>query len=144
MFYLLSSHHMAKKVSRRFMSDLVVSASQNAVSFDFFVREIHSIFHRNHISLASCFYCSCFEIVQASHLYTKMCSIQHSFCMNGNVSCGYLLVLISISGKPCLIALFLMQFQYSCVHNLILKYPSTLFELIPLLEFIPFDKDVNL
>ena len=52
-----------------FTSDLVVSlsASPNPVLFDFFaVHEIHSILCMNHISVADSFFCSCFEIVQAS------------------------------------------------------------------------------
>ena len=43
-----------------FMSDRV-SASRNTVSFDFFaVHEIRSILRRNHIFVASSFFCTCF------------------------------------------------------------------------------------
>ena len=59
-----------------FMSDLVVSASCNTVLFDFFaVHEIHSILQRNQMSVASSFFCTCFEIVQALHPYVRMGSI---------------------------------------------------------------------
>ena len=63
-----------------FKSDLVISASLNTISFDFFsVYEIRSISSRNYISPASSFFCSCFEIiVQTSIPYIKMSSMQHS------------------------------------------------------------------
>ena len=50
-----------------FMGDLV-SASRNTVSFDVFaVHEIRSIYERsNHISVASNFFCTRFEIIKAS------------------------------------------------------------------------------
>ena len=55
-----------------FMSDLFML-------FDFFaVQEIRSILHRNHISVASSFFCNCFEIALASHPYIIMGSILHS------------------------------------------------------------------
>ena len=58
------------------MSDLVVSASQNTVLFDFFaVHEIRSTLHRDHISVASSFFCTCFEMTQASHKYIRIGSI---------------------------------------------------------------------
>ena len=82
MFHFLSSYGMLKKGCLHlwilFMRDLVVSASQNAVLFDFFaVHEICSILHRNHISVGSSFICGCFEIVQVSHSYIRMGSIWH-------------------------------------------------------------------
>ena len=69
-----------KKVARRlrilFISDLVVLASRNTVSFDFFeVDKIRSIHLKNHISVASSFFCTCFEIVEASHPYIRTGSI---------------------------------------------------------------------
>ena len=70
-------------------------ASRNTISFFFAVLEIRSILSRNHISVVLCFFCNCFEIVQALHPYTRMGSIQHSsFCES---RCGYLIVLISFS-----------------------------------------------
>ena len=71
-----------------FMSDLVMSAFRNTVSSDVFaVQEILSILRRNHISVASTFYCTCFEIVQASHPYIRMGSIalHGSSCENRDV-----------------------------------------------------------
>ena len=57
----------------------VVSVSNNTVSFDVFaVHEIRSNFHGNHIFVASSFFHSCFEIVQALYLHTSMGSIQLS------------------------------------------------------------------
>ena len=62
-----------------FMTHLAMSVSGNTVLFDFFaVSEIGSILCRNHISVASSFDRSCFEIVQASHPYIIMGSIQLS------------------------------------------------------------------
>ena len=52
-----------------FMSDFIMSDSRNTILFDFFaVLEICSILRRNHISIASSFFCNCFKTVQALHL----------------------------------------------------------------------------
>ena len=63
-----------------FMSGLGVSASPNIVSFDFFaVHEICSILLKNHIHVASDFFCSYFQIVHALHPYIWVGSIYHSW-----------------------------------------------------------------
>ena len=56
----------------------------------FAVHEIRSILHRNHISVASSFFSSCLEIVQALQSYTRIGSIyyiapQDSSCVDGYV-----------------------------------------------------------
>ena len=107
-------------------------------SFDVFaLLEIYSIHCRKHISVSSSLFCSCFEIIQAWHPYIRL--VQYStpwlFFMF-KWRCVYLLVEIFF----CLgyvISVFLLP-------HLILKYCTQVFELIPLLEFIPVDKDVDL
>ena len=76
----LFSPHGQKKVALHlcilYMSDLLVSASRNSVSFDFFaINEICSILCKNHISVVSSSSCNCFEIVQALHPYIGRGSI---------------------------------------------------------------------
>ena len=109
-----------------FISNLVVSASRNTVSFDFFlVHEIHSILRRNHNSVSSNFFCNCFEIIEASYPYIRMGSLMHSRALLlGGIE--NLLALISFSGNLFLLALFLMQFQCYRVHRLILMYPTSI------------------
>ena len=83
MFLFLSSNHVAKKKAAWCLcylckSYLIVLSHRNTniISFDFFaVQEIRSIFRMNHISVASSFFCNCFEIVQASHPFFRMDSI---------------------------------------------------------------------
>ena len=79
MLQFFSSHTMAEKVewclSVLSMSDLVVSAPRSTY-FDFFaVHQIRNILGRNHISVASSFFCSCLEIVQALHPYNSTSSL---------------------------------------------------------------------
>ena len=62
-----------------FMGDFVVSAFCNTILYDFFaVHEIHSILHRNRISVGSSFFCNCFEIIQAFYPFIRMGSILRS------------------------------------------------------------------
>ena len=73
-FLFLSSHLMAKRgclaLRILFMSDLAVPSSCNTVLFDFFaVYKILSVFLSNHISVATSFCFSCFDIVQGSSFF---------------------------------------------------------------------------
>ena len=69
-----------------------MSASGNNVSFDFFtVHETCSSIQRNHISVASNFFCTCFETVQVSHPYINGFNIAlqgSSSCLNRDVVIG--------------------------------------------------------
>ena len=81
----LSSLHMTKKdltfshLHVLFISDLVVSASHNTknILFDLFaIHKIRNILGKNHISVASCFFCNCFNIFQNLHPHIRMDKIQ--------------------------------------------------------------------
>ena len=77
--YYSASYHMSP-FRILFMSDLIVSASRNSVSFNIFaVHEICSFLRRDQISVAfSFFFCNCFEIVQALQPYIRMGLVNHS------------------------------------------------------------------
>ena len=120
-----------------------MSASCDTVSFDFFaVHEIRSILRTNHISVASSFYYTCLKLSRLRIHRSEWYGTPGFFFLCES-NCGYLLVLISFSENS-FFALFSLQFQCSCIHHLIVKYPRAVFELIPLLEFIPPNKDVDL
>ena len=113
-----------KKVAWRLhifcMSNLVVSAFRNTVQQHFFaVHKILCIHQRNHIFVASSFFCTCFEIVQALHPYIRTGSIYMAF----QLFLSELMWLFVSTAIFVALALFLMQLQY-CDNHWILKHPS--------------------
>ena len=104
-----SSNGLKRLPACFFTSCLDMSASHDTVFFDFSdIREVCSVLHRKHISIASRFFCSCFQIVQIFHPYVRM--VQYStpglfLCESG---CIDMLVPISFSGNSFLVVL--MQF----------------------------------
>ena len=108
-----------------FMGDLVVSASFNTISFDFFaVHEICSILRRNHILLPQVYFLSVLKLSrQCIHTseWVQYSTLGFFLCES---RCDYLLVLITFSENSTFLALFLMQFQICCEHHFIFKYPS--------------------
>ena len=85
MFQFLSFHHIANVAWRfhiLFISNFIVSASCNTISFDFYAfHQICIILHKKNILVASSFFCGCFAIVQASHPFIRMGSIKHSMAL---------------------------------------------------------------
>ena len=116
-----------KKVAWRililFINDLVVSATRNTVSFDFSAfHEIRSILRRNHISAASRFFVTVLKL-STPHIHTSEWYSTPGLFFSCEWRCIYLMVPISFSGSPFLLALFFNQFQCCCVHRLMLKDP---------------------
>ena len=122
---LFSLHAQERLSCDYIMSDHIVTASRITVSFDFFaVHEIRSTLHMNHISVASSFFCSCFEFFQPRIDTSEWVqNITPGFFLCG-WRCTYLGIPISFSENSFFLALFLMQFQCCCVHHPILKYPG--------------------
>ena len=107
-----------------FMSDLVVSASLNSISFGFFaVKKFVAFSEETTFLLPSVPYC--FEIVQASYPYNDTSErVQYStpgLFFVCKLTFGYLLM--SFSENSFFLVLFLIQIQCRA-HHLILRYPS--------------------